>query len=196
MNSLRSLVLAGPWFVILAACSPAARHDDDSAKSRGTESAATTSTVSTPARLVATATGIGPVHIGASWQEVSHALGNSLPSPRVSDAGCFYAAWPGGPARMFMMFEAGHLVRIDVANAAVPTGEGVRIGDSEADVLSRYGKRATVSPQKYTPGHSISVTPSAAADSNYRIVFETDSGRVARYHVGRLPAVEYVEACG
>jgi hypothetical protein len=39
------------------------------------------------------------------------------------------------------------------------------------------------------------VTPSAAADKQFRIVFETARGRVTRYRAGLMPSVEYVEGC-
>ena len=35
----------------------------------------------------------------------------------------------------------------------------------------------------------------AAADSMYRIVFETDGPRVTQYRSGRVPAVDYGEGC-
>jgi hypothetical protein len=94
------------------------------------------------------------------------------------------------------MVESGRIARIDVSNDTIPTMDGVYGGNSEASVLTQYAGRVDVTPQKYTEGHYLTVTPREPADSNFRIVLETDHGRVMRYRVGRLPAVAYVEGCG
>ena len=52
-----------------------------------------------------------------------------------------------------------------------------------------------VTPHKYEDGHYLTVTPTAAADKQFRIVFETARGRVTRYRAGLMPSVEYVEGC-
>ena len=73
----------------------------------------------------------------------------------------------------------------------------VRVGDSEESVRSAYAERVTTTPHKYDPsGHNLTVTPASAADSMFRIVFETNGQRVIRFRAGRLPAVQYVEGCG
>lgn len=61
--------------------------------------------------------------------------------------------------------------------------------------MSLYPGQVTVQPHAYTDGHYLVVTPPAAADSSFRIVFETDGQKVLRYRSGLVPAVEYVEGC-
>jgi len=94
------------------------------------------------------------------------------------------------------MLENDTVTRIDVGMPSVPTSLGARVGDNEAKVLELYVDHVSVSRQKYTDGHVLTVTPTAPADSMYRLIFETDSGTVTRYRLGRRPWVEYVEGCG
>ncbi|HEY5546384.1 MAG TPA: hypothetical protein VIK50_10050 [Gemmatimonadaceae bacterium] len=69
------------------------------------------------------------------------------------------------------------------------------MGDSEERIQSLYSGHVTVGPHKYTDGHYLAVVPTDPADSAFRIIFETENGRVVRYLAGRRPPVEYVERC-
>jgi hypothetical protein len=102
-------------------------------------------------------------------------------------------AAPGAPT----MGPAAGWARVEVdSGATIATAAGARIGDGEERVRSLYPGRVAMTPHKYVAGHHyLTVTP-AAADSAYRLVFETDGQRVTRYRAGRRPAVEYVEGCG
>jgi hypothetical protein len=145
--------------------------------------------------LAATPSGLGKLRVGMTVAEASRAAGTLVPS-RVSETGCQFAQWPSGPAGVRVMLENDTITRIDVAKPNVPTSLGARVGDNEAKVLALYVDHVSVTRQKYTDGHVLTVTPGAPADSIYRLIFETDSGRVARYRLGRRPWVEYVEGCG
>jgi hypothetical protein len=188
-----------------AACSRGAEHsaDSDSAgEVTTTDSVAAVTPVDTTAAdsivpMRASATGLGPLLAGATLAQADGAIGDTLvPPPGADTSGCYYAAWPHGPDGVRVMVEAGRIARIDVSNDSIPTMDGVNVGNSEASVLTQYAGRVNVTPQKYTDGHYLTVTPRDPADSNFRIVLETEHGRVTRYRVGRLPAVGYVEGCG
>jgi hypothetical protein len=88
------------------------------------------------------------------------------------------------------------LVRVDVDFGTVPTREGARVGDSEADIIRMYGDRVTVSPHKYTDGHYLTVRSSMPGDTLHHLIFETEKSVVASYRAGKLPPVAYVERCG
>ena len=107
-----------------------------------------------------------------------------------------YATADSLPAGVRVMVEQQRVARIDVFEGAVQTAKGARIGDSEERIKRLYPNQVTVSPHKYTDGHYLTVVPTEAADSAYRIVFETDGRRVLRYRAGTRPQVEYVEGCG
>ena len=60
-----------------------------------------------------------------------------------------------------------------------------------------YGARAAETPHKYVAGGKYyTVAGPSPTDSSYRIVFETESGHVTRFRVGRVPEVAWVERCG
>ena len=148
------------------------------------------------APLAVTAQGIGPLRVGMNLGDASTALGVALHVPNGSDpGGCAILSWPGGPAGVRMMAEAGRIVRVDVDSSTIATAEGARVGDTEERIQSLYPGRVTVTPHKYTDGHYLTVTPASPADSAFRIVFETLRGRVTTFRAGRRPQVEYIEGC-
>src|SRR6185503_381196 len=112
----------------------------------------------------------------------STAAGTLVPA-QLSETGCQFARWPSGPAGVRVMLENDTVTRIDVGMPSVPTSLGARVGDNEAKVLELYVDHVSVSRQKYTDGHVLTVTPTAPADSMYRLIFETDSGTVTRYRL-------------
>lgn len=144
---------------------------------------------------VATAAGLGPVRAGMTAAEVRTAVGGALAAPDPT-AGCAHVALPGAPGRALVMLVDGRVARVEVKDSAVATDRGARVGDSEARIDSLYGGRVRVEPHKYTDGHYLVVVPDAAADSAYRLIFETDGRRVLEYRTGLLPAVAWVEGCG
>lgn len=128
--------------------------------------------------------------------EASAAHGGALTARDGTDpTACQYLQWRGGPPGVMVMLEGGRIARVDVDSATVPTAAGARVGDSEERVLALYQGRVTVSPHHYVDGHYLTVTPESPADSNLRIVFETDLRRVTRYRAGMMPQVSWVEGC-
>jgi hypothetical protein len=108
---------------------------------------------------------------------------------------CHYV-FPDGDtnATFAFMVSEGRIVRIDVSSPVVPTAEGARVGDSEAEVLQTYGGKAEVTPHKYRGpnDHYLTVYD---ADSTHALVFETQDGTVTGYHAGKLPEAQYIEGC-
>jgi hypothetical protein len=148
------------------------------------------------AALRVTLYGIGPLRAGMSIAEASSALGVPLGLPDdVDAAACSYLRWPGGPEGVSVMVEHLSVARVDVRSGTVATEAGARIGDSDERIRRLYAGRVTASPHKYTEGQYLTVTPASPADSAFRLIFETEAGRVTRYRSGRLPQVEYVEGC-
>jgi hypothetical protein len=141
--------------------------------------------------------GLGNLMVGMDVPHADAILKTSLAPPAgIDSAACRMATWPGAPAGVSLMIEGGRIVRVDVDSGAMPTAATVRIGDTEDRVKEAYPGRVAVSPHKYTAGHYLTVTPENAADSAYRLVFETDGRKVLRYRGGQRPQVEYVERCG
>ncbi len=95
------------------------------------------------------------------------------------------------------MVEGGRVVRADVDAAGVSTASGAAVGMSEARIRLLYPGRIRTEPHKYTApeGHYLVYVPRDAADSGYRLIFETDGHVVTRYRAGLRPQAEYVEGC-
>jgi hypothetical protein len=148
------------------------------------------------AALRVTLHGIGPIRAGMSVAEASSAIGAALELPPGADAAaCDYLRWPGGPAGVTVMVEQLRIARVDVLSGAIATDEGAQIGDSTDRIRSLYAGRVTASPHKYTAGQYLTVAPASPADGGFRLVFETEGGRVTRYRSGKVPQVQYVEGC-
>ena len=175
---------------ILLVAGACARTDDAPAR----DSTAVVPPLAPPAVWRVSERSVGPLRIGMSLSEVEAALGARVPGAD-SVAECTSVRPPRGPAGVSMMLVKGRVARVDVDSAAIATVAGARVGDTETAVQRFYAGRTSVSPHKYTDGHYLTVTPAGAADSSYRIIFETDGQRVTRYRAGRLPEVAWVEGC-
>jgi hypothetical protein len=149
-----------------------------------------------PSGIVVTETGIGPLRAGMTVAQGEAALRTSLGAPPGQDsANCRMVQWVGGPPGLRVMVENNRIARVDVDSGSLTTADGARVGDTEERVKSLYAGRVVVGPHKYTGGHYLVVTPTAASDSAFRLIFETDGKRVTRYRAGQRPQVEYVEGC-
>ena len=146
--------------------------------------------------ITVTSTGYGPLRIGMTVTAAANALSSPAPSTVGLDTACAYVHFDRAPAGMRIMVTGGTVARIEVDSSTIPTGRGVRVGDSEARVKTLYGSRVTVEPHKYLPnGHYLVVAPVPPTDSGFRLIFETDGNTVTSYRAGRLPQVQWVEGC-
>ncbi len=168
----------------------------DSAPSAPTDTAMPDSGSGTPPiEWTVNARGIGPITAGMTVAQAGVAAGNPLVVPANAEE-CYFARIKNAPADLMMMVEKGKISRVDVTRAlTIATTTGAKIGDTEDRIKSLYPNQVAVQPHKYTDGRYLVVTPVAAADKNYRIIFETDGQKVLRYRSGLMPAVEYVEGC-
>lgn len=92
------------------------------------------------------------------------------------------------------MIEDNRVVRIDVSDASVSTGEGIKVGDSEAHALQVYGPRLKITPHAYNAleGHYLTMR---SKDRAYGIRFETEDGKISTYYAGSYEAIQYIEGC-
>lgn len=178
------------WPILLAAFLVTACGGDDG-KSSGTVADSSNASPTTERRTLG-ARGGGDLQVGITQALLRGRLGMARSELPVVE--CRYLEGVGHPSGIFFMLVRDSLARIDVRDTTWATDEGVRIGDTEARVTEVYGDRVTTSPHKYTgpQGHYMTV---AAADTGYRIVFETDGQRVVNWRVGRTPEVDWVEGC-
>ena len=169
--------------------------------STSTSAPGSTSTMRDGGALSATSTvdlrGLGPVRVGMTLAEASDASGTRIVARPGSNGDCGFAEAEGGPEGVAFMTASGRIARVDVTAGPVRTRSGAGVGDTEAQVQARYSDRLQVSPHKYLPtGRYLTLVPSDSEDSGFRLIFETDGGKVARFRAGKQPEVSYVEGCG
>ena len=134
----------------------------------------------------------GPLRLGVPVAQVATVVGDTA---RPAGESCGYVAPATLPESVSVMIVGDSAVRVDVRSSKVRTAEGAAIGDSEQRIQELYRGRVRSEPHKYTDGKYLIVTPPAASDSAFRLVFETDGVRVVNYRAGRLPQVLWVEGC-
>lgn len=145
---------------------------------------------------VVTPRGIGPLHAGMSRVEAEAVVGGPLAiDGDTAWKDCAYVPGEHLPPGVQVMVEDGTIARVDIVSGSIATAEGARIGDTEDRIRQLYAGHVVTTPHKYTDGHYLTINAAAPADSMFRIVFETDRGRVTLYRAGRVPPVEYAEGC-
>lgn len=143
--------------------------------------------------------GIQPIRIGMTVIEATKAVG--LPARTDGDAasqGCFYYKFQGGVPDLSMMVVGDRIVRIDIGRGSkITTRSGAGIGSTEAQIKALYPGQIEVTPHPYVEGGSyLTFVPRSAADSKYRIIFETDAtGKVTGFRAGQIPQVKAIEGC-
>lgn len=140
--------------------------------------------------------GLGPVQIGMQLSEaVNMGLLSENPNLKPECDYVFPAVGAGIPDGVSVMVVRGRVARIDVDTGAVTTEEGAKLGDTEERLRSLYGDDAKVTPHKYIEkGHYFTVHGDSAS-AGKALVFETDGQQVTMFRAGRLPEVQWVEAC-
>jgi hypothetical protein len=139
--------------------------------------------------------GIGDIPIGLTVAETAKAAGVKLVNESPQEA-CYYVKPEKTPKDVGFMVVDGRVARVDVwRGSKITTLRGAKIGDSEARIKSLYPGQIKVTPHQYVAGHYLTFIPKDKADSNYRIVFETDGKRVTQMRSGKLPEVSYIEGC-
>jgi hypothetical protein len=152
-------------------------------------------TASTDVEWRVTPRGFGPVEAGMRLSEASAVLGVPTTAGGSGEA-CTIIHPVALPAGVSFMVVGDVVARVQVDSAGVTTDEGVGVGTTQAQAQTIYAGRVTSTPHEYTKGRYLTVRSAAPADSNFRMLFETDGQKITRYRVGRLPEVEWVEGCG
>ena len=143
--------------------------------------------------------GIGPIRVGMTVDEASRAAGVRLVKgyAGLDENFCSYFKPQGEPKGINFMVTKGRIVRIDISNERVTTIKGAKIGDNEEQIFSLYpGQIRVIKNPLSGRGNNLTFVPRDAADSNYRLIFQTGiDKRVKYFRSGQLPQVEYIEGC-
>ena len=138
--------------------------------------------------------GAGPVKIGMTLNQLNRALNESFSMPDDDgEKACFYRESSKRPGIAFMV-EEGRITRVDVTKRNISTASGIRVGDSEAQVMKAYSGKIEVEPHAYTgpEGHYLTVYSS---DGRYGLRFETDGHEITGFYAGEKHAIAYIEGC-
>jgi len=143
----------------------------------------------------ATMGGLGPIRVGMSEAALERVLGTRLPETQdYSEDACRQVeAGPNWPGTSVMLLD-GRVARIDVSQRGFLTLSGAAVGDTEASVFKRYGRRIWASPHVEGVEDSKYLTM-LSSDRSLGIRFETDGERVTSYYVGTARAVQFPEGC-
>jgi hypothetical protein len=144
--------------------------------------------------------GIGPIRVGMTVSEASRSAGvklvKALDGSR-PDNSCAFFDIQGGPQGISFMTTKDRIVSVYISNERITTISGAKIGDSVAKILKLYPPAQMQTELSGRSQKRFTFIPRDAADRNYRLIFETDTGtnRVKRFRSGQLPEVEYREGC-
>ncbi|MEO8160465.1 MAG: hypothetical protein ABI588_03525 [Arenimonas sp.] len=139
--------------------------------------------------------GLGAIRIGMGIPALERALGTRLPETQdAEDDACRQVeAGPSWPGTSVMLLK-GRVARIDVNERGTLTLSGAAVGDTQASVIKRYGRRLSSSAHAYGVDDSKYLTM-FSSDHRYGIRFETDGERITSYYVGTAEAVQFIEGC-
>lgn len=178
-----------------AACGRSDSAVTDSATAPPPPAGTAAPTADTSTYVYVTDYGIGDLRAGMTYDDAVRVTPGLRRIAGTDSTECSYLEWPAAPPGVLVMFDEGHIARIDVDSAGTRTAAGAQVGDKASRIDSLYQGRVSAMPHKYTDGQYLVVTPPRVADSLYRLVFEVEKGVVTRYRVGLKPQVEYVEGC-
>jgi hypothetical protein len=133
--------------------------------------------------------GFGRLKVGLNRTKIERRTGRSLKFAYHTGSCAIWGI--GGVRGLSTMTVRGRLVRVDVTRGSWRTSVGIRIGDSESTVRSRYPRLRT-RQHAYDPDGEYLIV----RGPKRRVVFETNGNdEVTGFRGGRVPEVMYVEGC-
>ena len=189
---LGAFCLAGALFV--AGCQPEAPASLEAGAQRADSAAVVLEDASAPeVDWTVTPDGAGTLRVGAAVEEPAATIGTlEAFGARQAEGDCWHVRPAEAPDGVLAMITGNVVVRVEVAESGVVTGEGVGVGSDLEAVRRAYGDQLAEEPHKYTDGRQLVVD----AGADRQIVFETDAdGTVLRYRAGRTPEVGWIEGC-
>lgn len=142
--------------------------------------------------------GIGPIKVGMTVDEATRAAGVKLVksyAPPHEESPSYFEPQVE-PKGISFMVTKGRIVTVYISNQRVTTIKGAKIGDTEEQIFSLYpGQiKVTENPLGGRGGNNLTFVPRDAADSNYRLIFDTGNDkRVKKFRSGQLPQVEHID---
>ena len=158
-----------------------------------------------PSRDVIALQGVGPVVIGMTPVEAEAAWGSPWASsseevpelvrvdaPRLQGA-CHYTG-PAGSQMVFIVI-GGQLASLSAWGPEYRTLNGIHVGSTIDEVRLAYPGQIEQEPNIYTEEPELTIVPQEGHNWSYRLVFETEAGRVTMIKAGLAQAVNLPEGC-
>ena len=138
---------------------------------------------------------LGPIRTGMNVEQVLRLADWPGMETKKQPQDCWYLNYDGNGADFHLMILKSTVVRIEVrGESKLHTFSGARIGTTEDQLKTLYGKRLDIQPHKYDEnGHTITLK-SGSGESGLR--FETSHGKVTAIQSGSWEHLNYVEGCG
>ena len=140
--------------------------------------------------------GLGPVKIGMTPQQASVKLGIVLSRAREPDENDIYChyVYPGGDYRdIGFMVVRGEIVRIDVFSSLIGVDGKIFVGSDESIIDKTYPGLVEEETHPYLGISGKYLTIKKISGFTY--LFETDSGKISRFRMGRERPVKLIEGC-
>jgi hypothetical protein len=139
--------------------------------------------------------GWGPVKIGMSRDQVSHALHAKLSGEALDDPDSCIEMDAAGYPDVYFMFEDKKLARVSLVEPSkVTTPRGIAVGASADAVRRAYGKALKAEPHYYEDLPSEYLTYWTVPKKR-GVRFETNSKRQVQVIHAGTAAIQYVEGC-
>ena len=151
-----------------------------------------------PIDAVVTLRALGPVRIGMTVDAAASEAGVEIRRDfaRESTSTCYYVTAGTALRGVSIMVVDDQIARIEIDSpSTIATRSGVRIGTPADDLRQVYADNIRQADDAVLEGEALAFVPNDDFDADYRIYFEIEDGRVARYRLGTKPAVDYLSGC-
>ncbi|TGM14208.1 hypothetical protein EHQ81_08480 [Leptospira selangorensis] len=145
--------------------------------------------------------GMGPIHIGASVEQIEKILGAKLTQEGDAEGedNCTSFHLDENHSLWFLFVgkskKSIRLARIYINNPNMTTLSGIQIGDPIAKLKQVYKGKLKEGREHYSNYLQFTYIPIDISDKSYGIIFETDNKNITEISVGKYPELQLAEGC-
>jgi hypothetical protein len=129
--------------------------------------------------------GLDTVTFGMTVKQAEKAAGTEMVPEAAPNADCYWVTPTEAPKGIRFMVSEGTIERVDIVAGPITTRSGIGIGTPVERVIELFGDQVDPSAD----GATLVFVPSDASDSEFRVIFETDTKVVTSLRSGRVPQV-------
>ena len=139
--------------------------------------------------------GFGPLELGMTFGGAQWATRTRLDRHDLFNPPCQTFGTRGLNTAFFGLTTNGVIRRLVITGAPLATAEGLRIGDTEAQVLAIYGPPDRRQPAPFIPGGEDLIYGTTVSSPRRRVVMTDQRNLVVEVSVGFRPEVDFDEGC-